>query len=63
MAGKLEPMASEVQKLREELKMKDGEVKRLHSHLNRSAANQMKAEMEMEVMSSLMKYLCCLSND
>ena len=57
MAGKLEQVTSEVQQLREELKMKDQEVKRLHSHLNRSAANQMKAEMEMEVTRSLMFFL------
>ena len=43
MAGRLEQMKDEIQK-------KDLEVKRLHSELNKSAANQMKAEMaEMEV--------------
>ena len=57
MAGKLEQVTGEVQQLREELKMKDQEVKRLHSHLNRSAANQMKAEMEMEVTRCLMFFL------
>ena len=42
-------MASKAETLAEELTKKEAEVKQLHSHLNRSAANQMKAEMEMEV--------------
>ena len=36
--------------MKDELHKKDLEVKRLHSHLNKSAANQMREEMaEMEV--------------
>ena len=42
-------MTSKAETLAEELTKKEAEVKQLHSHLNRSAANQMKAEMEMEV--------------
>ena len=45
-----EDMAERLRKKQEELQRKDMEVKRLHSQLNKSAANQMKAEMaEMEV--------------
>ena len=43
-------MAGKMEQMKEELDKKDQEVKRLRSHLNKSAAIQMKAEMaEMEV--------------
>ena len=42
-------MAARVEQLTEELRAKEADVNRLRSDLNRVAANQMKAEMEMEV--------------
>ena len=45
-----EQMAGRLEQMNEELQKKDLEIKRLHSQLNKSAANLMKAQMEeMEV--------------
>ena len=45
-------MAERVEQIKDELQKKEIEIKRLHSQLNKSAANQMKAEMaEMEVQN------------
>ena len=42
-------MAKTVEKKNDEIQKKDLEIKRLHSELNKSAANLMKAEMQAEV--------------
>lgn len=45
-----EQMAGRVEQMNDELQKKEIEIKRLHSQLNATAANLMKAEMaEMEV--------------
>lgn len=54
-----EQMAGTVDQLKSELHKKEMEVKRLHSHLNRSAANQMKAEMEVRLEISEHIWCCC----
>jgi hypothetical protein len=49
-------MAERLEKMSDDQQKKDLEIKRLHSELNKSAANQMKAEMQAQVYNIIRKF-------
>jgi reverse gyrase len=48
-------MAERLEKMSDDQQKKDLEIKRLHSELNKSAANQMKAEMQAQVYNIIIR--------